>query len=146
MVVLPEMCDTGYVMPVIVDKGSTWETGPIVDLREAASRVGVHVVAGLSERHNNRIFNAVASIDGEGRICAKYRKTHLITAAPIFEHRFLAAGDELVVSDVSGACAGFMTCYDVRFPRYRVAWPSRAPRLSSWSRPSPSYAFVTGKR
>ncbi len=144
VIVFPEMSDTGYLMPVIVERGASWESGPIVQLREAARRNGIHVIAGLSEREGNSVFNAIASISPEGDLKARYRKTHLITAEPMFEHHHLGTGEDLILSEVGGITCGFMTCYDVRFPEVSrcltlagaevIFLPSAFPllRLSHW--------------
>ncbi len=116
LVVFPEMSDTGYLMTSIVETASTWDTGPMEIIREAARTRSIHVIAGLSERTEDGVYNAIASVDQAGSIVAKYRKTHLITAEPMFEHHHLGSGDQLVVSSAVGASVGFMTCYDVRFP------------------------------
>jgi len=116
LVVFPEMSDTGYLMTTILETASNWTDGPVKQLREAARAYGLHVVAGLSEQADDAVFNTIVSIDQMGDIIAKYRKTHLITAEPMFEHHYLGSGDRLVLSHIAGAQVGFMTCYDVRFP------------------------------
>ncbi len=49
-VVFPEMSDTGYDMKTIVEKASTWKSGPLQLLQELASQLGIWIVCGLSER------------------------------------------------------------------------------------------------
>ncbi len=115
-VVFPEMSDTGYLMPVILETASFWTEGPVAALREAAHKCGINIVAGVSERTDSTVFNSIVAIDRNGEIVAKYRKTHLITAEPMLEHHHLGSGDELVVGEVDGIKAGFLTCYDIRFP------------------------------
>jgi len=116
VILFPEMSDTGYVMPVIVQTASLWTEGPAVALRRAAEKHHIYIVAGLSERENASVYNSIAFIGPDGSILGKYRKTHLITAEPMLEHRHLKAGDELIRGAIDGIPVGFMTCYDVRFP------------------------------
>jgi omega-amidase len=116
VVVFPEMSDTGYDMPMIVNRAQTWETGTAPALQEAARRNGLNIVAGVSERTTDGIFNSIIIIDRKGVITERYRKTHLITAEPILEQKFLKAGSRLVTAEVDGVLCGFMTCYDIRFP------------------------------
>ena len=116
IVVFPEMSDTGYDMPKIVRTASSWDEGPVVALRRAAKESGLNIIAGVSERAESDVYNAVVVIDRQGEIVVRYRKTHLITAAPIFEHEFLRAGDSLCTAQLEGTIIGLMTCYDLRFP------------------------------
>lgn len=116
VVVFPEMCDTGYDMPIILQSAQTWDTGTVLALCKAANDHNVNVIAGVSERTDKGVFNSAAIINRHGDILGRYRKTHLITAAPMLEHQFLKAGDKLGMSEIEGIHCGFMTCYDIRFP------------------------------
>lgn len=116
LIVFPEMSDTGYDMPTILDKASSWDKEPVKKLQEAAKSNNINVIAGISERDGKQVFNAVAVINREGEITGKYRKTHLITAAPMHEEKFLGFGEELVTVNIDGIKTGLMTCYEIRFP------------------------------
>jgi len=116
VVVFPEMSDTGYDMPLILQTAQSWDGGTIRVLREAAKDKNINVVAGVSERTADGVFNSTAIVDRCGDISGKYRKTHLITAEPMLEHHFLKAGDKLGIAEIEGIRCGFMTCYDIRFP------------------------------
>jgi omega-amidase len=113
-VVFPEMSDTGYDMKTIVEKASTWKSGPLQLLQELASQLGIWIVCGLSEREEGDVYNAVAVVDRNGQLAARYRKAHLFT--PIGEERFLKRGDSLTVATIEGMQWGVMACYDLRFP------------------------------
>jgi len=117
VVVFPEMSDTGYHMPTIVETAQPWEgTGTFSALSRTAAKNKITVVAGLSERCESDIFNSVAVFGSDGKLIAKYRKTHLITAAPVFEQNYIRPGDGLTVCDIGGFKVALMTCYDIRFP------------------------------
>lgn len=116
IVLFPEMSDVGYDMPVVVETATDWETGAFPQLADAARRGEIWIVAGLAERSGADIYNTLAVIRPDGQLAAKYRKVHLITAAPMCEHEYLKPGKELVLCDLEGFRCGFMTCYDIRFP------------------------------
>ncbi len=116
LVVFPEMSDTGYDMPVILDTASTWDNGPVVKLRETAQKLQINVIAGVSRRTSVGVYNGVVVIDRNGGIVHGYHKTHLITAEPMLEHRFLQAGEALGFFELEGVKIGVMTCYEIRFP------------------------------
>lgn len=116
LIALPEMSDTGYHMPTIVRTASSWDRGPFPEIAAAAMDADCTVVVGLSERVRDDIFNTVAIIGPEGKLVAKYRKTHLITAEPVCEQRYLRAGDSTTVCKIGDWNVGLITCYDIRFP------------------------------
>jgi omega-amidase len=113
-VVFPEMADTGYDMKTIVEKASTWESGPLQLLRELASQFGIWIVCGLSEREQDDVYNSVAVVDPNGQLAARYRKAHLFTA--VGEERFLKRGESLTLATIEDMQWGVMICYDLRFP------------------------------
>ncbi|MBN2098673.1 MAG: carbon-nitrogen family hydrolase [Dehalococcoidia bacterium] len=141
-VVFPEMADTGYDMKAIVEKASTWDSGPLQLLQEMASQLGIWIVCGLSEREQGDVYNAVAVVDRNGKLAARYRKAHLFTA--VGEDRFLKRGDSLTLTTIEGMHWGVMVCYDLRFPEMArslalkgaevIVVPSAFPfpRVSHW--------------
>ena len=144
VVVLPEMSDTGYDMETIRAHASTWDRGPCEMLRGLAADLGISVICGLSEREDDRIYNAAAVIDGAGTVIAKYRKAHLFCVPGVREDRYLARGESLTLTRLGGFTLGIMICYDLRFPEMAralalggaevmvvvSAWPVR--RAGNW--------------
>jgi len=116
LLVLPEICNTGYVfkskreLEVLseeVPEGRT--TRMLVDFAE---ETGVHVVAGLCEREGDRYFNTAVLLGPEGFI-ARYRKAHLFNE----EKLWFSKGDTpFSVYDISKARVGMMICFDWFFP------------------------------
>lgn len=117
-IVFPEMSDTGYDISAILDKASVWDdrASPQAILAEAARRHAIAVVAGLSERVGDDVYNAVAVLDARGRLLAKGRKTHLMNLDPIREAGRLRAGDGLATFALGGFRFGLLVCYEIRFP------------------------------
>jgi predicted amidohydrolase len=144
LIVFPEMTDTGYSMPLIQKHAVAWSEGAVPKLRELAKELSLIIVCGVSEREGSSLYNAQAMIDPNGQILAKYRKMHLIAAAPLNERSCFSAGDEFVsckiVDTTSRALEsakqltkgtrhsgdtplpdadftiGLTICYDLRFP------------------------------
>src|SRR5437868_14615252 len=116
LIVFPEMIDTGYSMPVIRKHATSWKEGAVPRLQKMAKQLSLAVIAGVSDRDGPRIYNAQAFIDVGGNIRAKYRKTHLVTAAPLDERPVFTAGDAFVSCKVDKFNLGLTICYDLRFP------------------------------
>ncbi|MDQ6624406.1 MAG: carbon-nitrogen family hydrolase [Verrucomicrobiota bacterium] len=117
-VVFPEMSDTGYVMSVVREKAARWSEGAVPELQAAAQKHSLGIIAGVSERTDDCIFNTQVVIDRNGAIVGKYRKTHLFSPAPIEEHKCFAAGDERSTVATDGLRFGLSICYDLRFPEF----------------------------
>ncbi|NLC69783.1 MAG: hypothetical protein GX751_00320 [Desulfuromonadaceae bacterium] len=121
VVLFPEMTDTGYDMAVIRDKASPWSGTPFHSARRAAMAAGIHLLCGLSERQGKDIFNSLAVFSPDGELLGRYRKSHLLNAAPVFEGRCFTAGGGLAAVAVNGMTWGLSICYDLRFPElYRA--------------------------
>jgi predicted amidohydrolase len=132
LVVFPEMSDTGYSMPVIQKHARPWKDGAVAELQKIAKENSIALVAGISDREGDSIFNAQVLLNAKGEVLAKYRKTHLVTAAPLDERVCLSPGKDFVAAKIdppsqtaspartSGATSNFTVglsiCYDLRFP------------------------------
>jgi len=117
-IVFPEMSDTGYVMAVIREKATGWNEGAVPESQTCAQQLSLGLIAGVSERTDDGIFNTQVVIDASGAILGKYRKTHLFSPAPIEEHRCFRAGDETTTIALGSFTAGLSICYDLRFPEF----------------------------
>lgn len=116
IIAFPEMCDTGYAMDVIAERAVTWSDDHLGTIKKLAREKGTAVLVGLSDRKNGRVHNAVAVISKAGELVYKYRKSHLVTIAPIHEERTITPGNELGYFNLEGTPCGIMTCYELRFP------------------------------
>jgi omega-amidase len=116
LIVFPEMVDTGYSMPVIQKHAKKWSDGAVPELQKNAKEISIGIVAGISERDDASIFNAQVFINSRGEVVAKYRKTHLVTAAPLDERVCLSPGNEFASCKIEKFNAGLSICYDLRFP------------------------------
>ncbi len=114
LVVLPEMTYTGYVMEEVERSAGRWDELFVPGLRAIADECDLNVVCGVSERLEDRIYNAVVVIDREGQIAGHYRKVHLFS--PAGEDRACAPGEGLVAVELDDVRWGVAVCYDIRFP------------------------------
>jgi omega-amidase len=81
-----------------------------------AEELSMAIVCGVSERENDKIYNAQIFIEAGGEIVGSYRKSHLVTAAPLDERPVFTAGDKFVSCAARGFTFGLTICYDLRFP------------------------------
>src|SRR3954471_15481211 len=96
LIVFPEMSDTGYSMPVIQKHAQKWDEGAVPALQRFAQTLAISIICGVSERDGERIYNSQVFVNRDGAILAKYRKTHLVTAAPIDERPVFSPGERFV--------------------------------------------------
>ena len=116
LIVFPEMIDTGYSMPAIKQYAAAWEEGAAAELQKIAKQLALGIVCGISDRDGEFIYNAQVFIDASGEIVAKYRKTHLVTAAPLDERSCFSPGNEFVSCKIDTFNVGLTICYELRFP------------------------------
>ena len=116
LIVFPEMVDTGYSMPVIQKHATGGNEGAVPRLQKMAKQLSLAIIAGVSDRDGPRIHNGQVLIDAGGNVRAKYRKTHLVTAAPLDERPVFTAGDAFVSCNLDKFNLGLTICYDLRFP------------------------------
>lgn len=116
LIVFPEMSDTGYVAEAIRKHATSWSEGAVPRLEDIAKEFAINLVCGVTEREDDRIYNTQILIDAAGNIAAKYRKTHLVVAAPFNEKEIFTAGDAFVSHKIDNFNFGLTICYDLRFP------------------------------
>jgi len=116
LLVLPELCNTGYVfrskeevrrLSEEVPSGGTTRA-----LIQSAQELSLYVVAGLCEMSSKRYFNSAVLIGPEG-FMGKYRKAHLFNE----EKLWFSKGDTpFEVYPVRSGRIGIMICFDWFFP------------------------------
>ncbi len=108
MVVLPECLDCGWTHP---DSRRLAEPIPgprSAVLAKAARDHGIFVVAGLTERAGDDVYNAAVLISPEGSILLKHRKINELTIA----HDIYSIGDRLGVVRTPLGTVGLNICAD----------------------------------
>lgn len=111
VVVLPECLDAGWTSPSARELAQPIP-GPTSDrLARAASDAGLYVVAGLTERSDERIYNAAVLIAPDGQVLLRHRKVNVLNIA----QDLYAIGDSLSVAETPLGNIAVPICAD-NFP------------------------------
>lgn len=111
IVVLPECLDLGWTSPTAARLARPIP-GPASDvLCEAAASSGVIVVAGLTERDGDGLFNSAILVGADGAILAKHRKINELD----FARKVYGAGTSLHVVATENGVIGLDICADNAF-------------------------------
>jgi predicted amidohydrolase len=121
LIVLPELCNSGYVFESRAEAFALAEEipqGPTCRAwADVAHRHGLHVVAGISERDGSALYNAAVVIGPSGYI-GTFRKVHLWGAENLF---FEPGNLGFPVFKTPLGRIGTFICYDGWFPEsYRL--------------------------
>ena len=122
LVVLPELCNSGYVFETRDEAFGLAEPvpdGPTCRAWIEAARVhDLFIVAGIAERAGDQLFNAAVMVGPQGYV-GTYRKNHLWGA----ENLYFERGDLGVpVFHTAAGRIAIAICYDIWFPEtFRLA-------------------------
>ena len=121
LVVLPEMCTTGFTMEP--EKWSQPLSGTsVARLSAMAATHDVWIMAGLAVRSEEGFSNVAAVFDPKGHLVATYAKQRCFTYAG--EDLHYSAGHAPVTIDIDGVRVSPLICYDLRFPElFRAVAP-----------------------
>jgi len=116
LLVLPELCATGYLFEnreELLSLAEEVPDGPTFRFfREIASEKNVNLVWGMAERVKDRVFNSSVLLTSKEEVKV-YRKIHLFGR----EKSLFASGDkQLDVAQTQGVSIGMMICFDWIFP------------------------------
>lgn len=116
LIAFPELTLSGYIFESQEEALSIAETVPGTSTEQVSQKcasLGVHVVVGLVEKEDGKIYNTAVLIGPEG-ITGKYRKTHLPKCGV---DRFVEKGNiPYIVFDTNVGKLGIQICYDVVHP------------------------------
>lgn len=122
LVVLPELCNTGYVFETRDEAFSLAESvpdGPTCHAwMQAAKQHELFIVAGITERVGEKLYNAAVMVGPRGYV-GTYRKNHLWGA----EKLYFEPGDlGMPVFHAGAGRIAVAICYDIWFPEtFRLA-------------------------
>jgi predicted amidohydrolase len=115
LVVLPELCTTGYQFlseEEVLSLSEPVPEGPSVRaFLEMSRRTNTVIVAGMAEREGDAVYNT-AVVTGPDGFIGKYRKVHLFRE----EKRWFRPGGEFPVFTWQDIRIGVMICFDWLFP------------------------------
>ena len=115
LVVLPELCLSGYVFNHSneIEAQDTETSEVFSDLKTLSREKDSSIVLGFAERSGDKLFNSSALINPDGSLKV-YRKTHLFYR----EKLFFNPGDTgfFVAEAKGGIKIGMMICFDWQFP------------------------------
>lgn len=122
LIVLPELCNTGYAFNTREQAFTLAEPIPEGPTTQAWAKVaqekGVYVAAGITEREGGSLYNASVLVGPEGYI-GKFRKLHLYNE----EKLFFEPGDlGIPVFKTPIGRIAMIICFDMWFPEdWRIA-------------------------
>lgn len=121
LVVLPELCNSGYVFDTREEAFALSEEIPAGPTCQAwagvASKHGLHIVAGIDERDGNALYNSSVVIGPHGYV-GTFRKVHLWNKENLF---FEPGNLGFPVFKTPIGRIGTFICYDGWFPEsYRL--------------------------
>lgn len=118
LIVLPELCNTGYNFE---SREQAWALSETTDgsylkfIRGICARQDQHIVTGFNERDGGTLYNSAALVGPDG-VIGVYRKMHLF----MNEKDIFAPGDTgLPIFEIKGVKVGILICFDWVFPE---AW------------------------
>lgn len=114
LLLLPELCTCGYDLPRLDDLAETLDGETAGRMAALAAQYRAYLAWGMAERDGDRFYNTLALVGPDGRLRARYRKTHLIPL--LHEPEYFAPGEEVVVVPTEIGTLGLALCYDLRFP------------------------------
>ena len=112
VVVLPECLDLGWTFPAARDLARPVPGPTSHRLGQAAASAGLMVVAGLTERDGDRIFNSAVLIGADGALLATHRKINELD----FARELYSAGTSLQVARTPLGVIGVNICADNAYP------------------------------
>ena len=107
IVVLPECLDLGWANPEAETFAEPIPGKHSDRLCKSASDHNIYIAAGLTEKHEDKVYNTAIFISPDGEILAKHRKINLLSV----EYMYLA-GQTLSVTDTPFGTIGINICAD----------------------------------
>lgn len=108
LAVLPECLDLGWASPSAFELSCPIPGYVSEALRSAARDNQLYLVAGITERDGEKVYNTAVLISDEGELLAKHRKINILTDV----EGMYSVGDRLSVTDTPLGRIGIDICAD----------------------------------
>ncbi len=116
LIVVPELCATGYGFKIMDELSSAAESIPNGKTTSMFIRMakqnGIYLIAGIAERDDGKFYNSAVLVGPDG-FYGKYRKIHLFNEE---KDLFTPGNFDLPVFEVKRTRIGIMICFDWIFP------------------------------
>jgi len=115
MVVLPETWSTGFRPSDMVEEADEEGRRTRETFSALAKELHINILCGsIAERREGDLYNTAYVFDREGRVAARYDKTHLFSYGG--EDRHVTPGSSICTFTLEGRKCALIICYDIRFP------------------------------
>lgn len=115
LLILPELWNTGYALTEIHELAELLEGPTAQTISTWAKEYNMAIIGGsIALASPQGVTNTTLVFDQYGKLISQYSKIHLFKLME--EDRYLAAGNQVVTTDIFGWRCGLMICYDLRFP------------------------------
>jgi predicted amidohydrolase len=144
VIVLPELCTSGYVFDSIEEARSLAQPahgGALDEWAHEAARGDAIVVGGFCELGEGVLHNSAAMVGPDG-VLAVYRKTHLWDREKLF---FEPGADAPPVVDTPLGRIGVAVCYDTSFPELLRGLALRGAELLAIPTNNPAFPRPDGQ-
>ena len=116
LIVLPELCATGYLFTSRSELSKYAEPVPdgpsCMTFLDLCRTYNLNIVFGMAERNSNKIYNTAVLITAEGKVHC-YRKAHLFLNE---KDRFDPGNTRFQVFQINSTKVGMLICFDYFFP------------------------------
>jgi len=140
LILFPELITSGYECGAqfqqLAERASEGKSMKVIG--ELAKQYHVSIIYGFPERDpamDDVLYNAVAFLDGEGKLLGTYRKVHLFAS----EKEFFRAGCDYPLFRTEIGKIGIMVCWDTAFPEVARCYGLQGAELiavpTNWEKP-----------
>lgn len=113
LIVFPEMTLTGFSMNS-VELAEELDGVSTIFFINLSRKLKTHIVAGVIEKDEDKIFNTAVHFNRDGLVAARYRKIHPFSMGN--ENKYYHSSKEPVITKIDNMTFGLSVCYDLRFP------------------------------